>query len=57
MMIAPAFFRLAVTGESHGAILSLKANDSIGIGLTLDIDVYLDSDGHALELARRGALR
>ena len=25
MMIAPAFFRLAVTGESPGAILSLKA--------------------------------
>ena len=35
----------------------LEGHDAVGIGLTLDVDVYLDGDGHALELARRGALR
>ena len=57
MITAPAFFKLAVTGESPGAMLSLKASDAVGVGLALDVDVDLDGNRHAVKDAQRLAAR
>ena len=55
MMTAPARRRLATTGESPGAIMSLKAGHAVGIRLARHVDIDLHRDRHAMQRAQRVA--
>ena len=57
MMIAPAFFRLAVTGESPGAILSLKPTTPLELAWPSTSMLILIVTGTPCSLPSDGAVR
>ena len=53
MMIAPAFFRLAATGASSGAITSRNATMPFVVGVAALVGIDLERHGDAVQRAER----